>query len=615
MTKRILLFLMLLTSSALADTIKLAPVVVKAHKIKATPETAISTKTLVTKRMLQKFQDPNLVDVLQDIPGISVVQSGGKGHLTAVFVRGLNPNHIQVRVDGMRADNPAQATGGCDFSHFSTEGLQVVEVERGAVGSLYGSDAIAGVIQLRTAKGEGKPRFVARAEGGSRNSYRFNTGIQGQQERVNLNLWLSEQYTRGIITQPKRLRDPSQNYSPDPYRQRHLSGRIGFDVNENISFSLFTRTIQSHLGYLRFADVWIGNTMQHYNRLQGDFKACDGKWVHEYAASLVTIDSKDKAVMGDEKCHIEGKRVQLSWYQVLELDKDHLTRFMIDYNHDYLHHPQGDLIKKATMSEIGCGLHHRWQLVPWAALEAGARYQKTNDRFKVPVTYRLATELSPFWDVKIRASFGTGVKLPTLYRLYIDQFGFKANPYLKPEHSKGGDLGISREFGTFTPGVTYFITHVHNMIETDYVLKKAMNIHAVKSQGIECFLQARLNTDLSARIDYTWMKVMGRKGELLRRPRHKVTFFMDYQANEKFNINSDITYVSSRLDIGQIEPKGDFRPVKNGLYVICALRVSYDLEPWMQLYGRLENVLNRRFENPYGYAQQGFAAHVGIKIF
>lgn len=614
MTKYLFFFLSIFLSSALGETFSIAPVKITAKRLYAGPETLASTKTILTQRTLQKFQEPNLVEALRDVPGVSVVQSGGKGHLTAVFMRGLNPNHLQVRVDGFKSDDPTHATGAFDFSYFSSEGLQTIEIERGAVGSLYGSDAIAGVIHMRTAKGEGKMRAQGRLEGGSYRSYRMNGGLQGECGVVNLNFWLSEQYTRGIITNPKRLRLPEITYYPDPFRQKQLNGRMGVTINDQLSVSFFTRSIHKNLGYLRFGEPWRDHSTQAHNRLQVDFQGLGGHWIHEWAVSHLDVHHKDKALDGSVVCYLTGKRTQLSWYQVLKEAPCHQTRLLLDYLHDFLKNPQAEKRKTATLSELGCGLHHRWEASSKVAFEVGGRYGQTSGKFRIPATYRAAMELNPLERLKIQASYGTGVKLPTLYRLYIDQFGFKANPHLKPEHSQGWDLGISREFTGVTVGATYFSTHLRDMIETDYVLKKAINVHRAHSRGVELYGQVRPCEELLLRLDYTHLRATGDKGALLRRPRHKMTVLVDYQATEKLNINADVTYTGARPDIGQQSPRGAFSRVRNGSFVTGALRAAYGLRPGVQIYARIENILNRKYENPYGYGQLKRGIYAGVVV-
>jgi vitamin B12 transporter len=151
-------------SDALAEPVALPTVVVTPTRL-PTPENEVgSSVTLITEEQIQRKQERTLPDVLKDVPGLNVVQTGGPGGVTSVFIRGANANQTKVFIDGIDANNPALGT--FNFEHILTWDIERVEVVRGPQSGLYGADAIGGVINIITKKGSGPAQFAGSLEGG-----------------------------------------------------------------------------------------------------------------------------------------------------------------------------------------------------------------------------------------------------------------------------------------------------------------------------------------------------------------------------------------------------------------------------------------------------------------
>ena len=127
-------------------------------------------------------------DALKQVPGIDVVQTGGPGGQTSVFMRGTNANHVKVLIDGIDVGNPSITNGAFDFGHLLTGDIERIEVLRGPQSGLYGSDAIGGVISITTKKGEGPPKVTAMAEGGSFGTFNQTLGVQRLARQLQLRI-------------------------------------------------------------------------------------------------------------------------------------------------------------------------------------------------------------------------------------------------------------------------------------------------------------------------------------------------------------------------------------------------------------------------------------------
>jgi vitamin B12 transporter len=160
----------------------LTPVVVTATRI-PTPESQVaSSVTVITEQQIVAMQATTLPDVLKYVPGLNLVQSGGPGGQTSIFMRGTNSNHIKVLVDGIDISDPSSPNAAFDFGQFLAQDIERIEVLRGSQSGLYGSDAIGGVINIITKNGSGPPQLTAALEGGSFQTFNQAAAVSGSQD-------------------------------------------------------------------------------------------------------------------------------------------------------------------------------------------------------------------------------------------------------------------------------------------------------------------------------------------------------------------------------------------------------------------------------------------------
>jgi vitamin B12 transporter len=147
--------------------VSLPQVVVSATRLPTPAAEVASSVTVITSQNIEGKQQRTLPDVLRDVPGLNIVQTGGPGGTSSVFMRGTNSNHTKVLIDGIDAGDPTSGNGSFDFAHLLTSDIERIEVLRGPQSGLYGSDAVGGVINIITKKGAGAAKLVGSLEGGS----------------------------------------------------------------------------------------------------------------------------------------------------------------------------------------------------------------------------------------------------------------------------------------------------------------------------------------------------------------------------------------------------------------------------------------------------------------
>jgi vitamin B12 transporter len=226
--------------------VSLPPVLVTTPTRLPTPESEVgSSITVVPSEEIERKQERMLPDALQDVPGLNVVQTGGPGGTTSVFIRGANANQTKVFIDGIDATDPA--TGTFNFEHILTWDIDRVEVVRGPQSGLYGADAIGGVVNIITKQGLGPPQFGGSIEGGSFGTFNQNVGVRGSLDRFNYYVDFAYWNSSNPPVTPTDLLPLGRQANDNAYDNKTLSSRFGFNLADNFDIGLVTRYIDTSL--------------------------------------------------------------------------------------------------------------------------------------------------------------------------------------------------------------------------------------------------------------------------------------------------------------------------------------------------------------------------------
>ena len=609
------------------NALELPNVVVTATRTE-TPENEIgSAMTVITAKDIADKNINNVADALRTVPGLDVVRSGGAGQQTSVFMRGANSNHTLVLVDGVEMNDPSSPTGAFDFAFLQTDNIERIEVVRGAASAAYGSDAIGGVINVITKKGTGKTKLTAVAEGGSYGTWKTGGNISGGTDRVNYSFDVSRLETSGFSAADKNL----GNVLPNGYRNTNLSGRTGFKVNEALDLGVTLRYGEGK----SFLDNGGGkgaddpNSYGRFNELFtrgfGHLKLFEGFWEQTVGVAYSRTDRNNVNAIDplnnfSSAATNLGEKVKLDYQNIFHVHKsntvmlgieeeaDSLSSFASAYSPDPIYgYSSSASIPIKTMNTLGYYLQDQIKLFDRSFTTLGVRYDD-NNRFGGHETWR-ANELYTIKETgtRLKGSYGTGFKAPTLNQLY-DTIYNTGNINLKPETSRGWDVGVEQDvFKKFsTVGISYFENAFSNLIQADAATYVNQNVSKAKTNGIETFMEMRPLTDLTLRSTYTYQdaKDLDTGNQLLRRPRNKASFDTDYRFLEKAHVHVNV------LMVGQ---KADYASTVAG-YVMLNLSGSYDIHKYVQVFGRIDNVLNKQYEEVYGYGTSSVAGYGGVKL-
>lgn len=615
--------------------ITLETVIVTATRVETPIEEIASSVTVISSEEIIRKQKSTVPEVLRETPGLNVVQTGGVGKTTSISLRGANSEHTLVMIDGVEVNDPITVGRSYDFAHLTVDNIERIEILRGPQSTLYGSDAIGGVIHIITKKGEGKPKIFLSAEGGSFTTLREAAGFSGGNKWVNYSLGLSRTDTNGISAASKK----NGNYERDDYANTSLSARLGITPMENLNIDFLLRYINAKSEL----DTWVfgvgvvddpnyfQKSEQIFLKTQGELSLFDKRWNQKLGFALNDHDRyyknpKDPQHPFDfERSSYYGELMKLDWQHHLKLHKTNVLTFGFEfereegksrYYSESIWGPDQSVFPKKTAHTKGYFVQDEVKL--WDRLfgTVGIRIDD-HSRFGAETTYRIAPAyLIKETNTKIKGTFGTGFKAPSLYQLFAPAtlWGPIGNKHLKPEKSKGWDAGIEQSFlgGRVVLGAAVFRNDFKDLIQFES-LKGYINVARAKTEGVELTAVGKPVEDLIIQINYTHMDTENKRTDrdLLRRPKNKFNLDLNYSFLKKGNINLGLTYVGKRDDM---DPSTFTRRVKLDGYTLVNLATSYQLTPTFQIFGRVENLFDKEYEEVKGYGTPGISFFGGIKL-
>ncbi|MEW9310417.1 TonB-dependent receptor plug domain-containing protein [Labrys neptuniae] len=600
------------------EPIELDPVVVTGAP---TPANQLgSTVTVVTAEEIEKAQRRTVSDVLATVPGLNVVQAGGPGSQTAVFMRGTNANHVKVLVDGIDVGDPGNPNGAFDFGKLLAGDVERIEVLRGPQSGLYGADAIGGVIAITSRKGSGTPKLTALLEGGSFGTFNQRIGLSGSHSIFNYAFGIDHFRATDTPVTPVALLPPGQRAIGNLYDNTVYSARLGADFSDSLSASLIARYSDSKL--LFTGDSFTGPNALHSSQTE-DLLLTRGEVVWH------SLDERYRTVLGvdylrDRRRSVPspenmtppstsiGERLKFDLRQEIALTDAHKVTFGLERENYRLQ--TEDLTASSGNSAVFAQIQSNW--FENFYLTSNLRYDR-NDDFGGRLTWRIAPAYTiAATGTVLRASYGTGFKAPTLSQLYRDYTPFfYANRNLKPEESSGYDLGFEQPLwgDRLRIGSTFYYNRIRNLIDYNETFTTNVNVGRATTYGNESFVSVRVNEQVSLRGDYTFTIARNDVTELslLRRPKHKASLQVAWSPMEALNLSATLLYVGSWIDGNR---SFSVPRLKASGYATVNLAADYKLNERASVFARVDNLFDRRYETPVGFEQPGLGVYAGVRL-
>ena len=611
----------------------LFPTVVVSPTGVATPANEVaSSVTVITARDIEIQQRRTVPDALASVPGLNIVQAGGPGGQTSVFMRGTNSNHTKVLIDGIDVSDPSNLNRSFDFGQLQTTDIQQIEVLRGPQSGLYGADAIGGVISIITRKGEGPPRTTAMIEAGSHGTFNQAVGVSGGQDRIDYAFNVSHLRALDTPVTPTELLPPGRQAIGNYYDNMTYSTKLGADVTEDFRLNGVVRyTDATHrftgdeFDPVTFASAPAAaqstqTVHQLFTRGEGVWSVLDGR-IKSYFGVNYTDHWNYSIAPGDPSATITtGDRIKYDWRSVVALAPAH--SLIVGADHETERMQTSSL--SASNTNRGVFAELQSQFFDRVFLVGNVRTDD-NERFGDHATYRIAPSvIVPVTETKLKASYGTGFKAPTLNQLFVSfpSFNFFANPNLKPEESSGYDAGFEQPLfhNRVRFGSTYFHNDITDLINSGTgadgagrVFFTNVNVGQATTEGTESFVAATITDRIRVRADYTFTRAIDATTglELLRRPKEK------WSAAAYWNPIDALTLSATVLHVGEfVDGNRDFSipRLKAPGYTIVNLAGDYRLDDQIKLFARIDNVADVRYQNPTGFLQPGLGVFGGVRM-
>ncbi|WP_294355108.1 TonB-dependent siderophore receptor [uncultured Sphingomonas sp.] len=588
--------------------------------------------TLISDEDLTERQTRIVSDVLRDVPGVAVSRTGAIGGLTQVRIRGSEGNHVLVLIDGIKASDPYN--GEYDFGTLIADEAAKIEVLRGQQSSLYGSDAIGGVIQYITLTGRELPGYSARAEGGSFGTFSGGARAAGFTDTFDYALSGTVYTTNGTPTARGGTRDIGSTsvgasgkvtWTPsDTFKitgvGRYSNTAADTNNSENDTASpLFGYTVDSP--GVRFVNE------AFYGLARAELSLADGRWTNALTGQFADTTRRGYDAGGFDYGD-KGRRYKGAFESSFRFGSERVVNRLtgaVDFEREEFQNtsPADAFTFTGRRSTNNWGFVGQYELTVDDAFSAGASIRRDeNNRFDDVTTWRAQAGYRLPFGLRVRGAYGTGVKNPGYFELFGYSDGrYIGNPDLKPEKSKGWEAGVDQEIagGKATIGATYFDSRLTDEIYTTYpaptfVATPSNRTTDSRQHGVEVFASARPIPQIKFDLAYTYLKARENGLEEVRRPKHVASLNTTlFSTDQRFSGTLTVRYNGRNTDVAYIDPS--YVPTRVSLqeYVLVNLNADYKLTDHLSVFGRVENLLNEDYEEIFSFATPGRAAYGGVR--
>lgn len=491
-----------------AETINLDNVVVTASRTPQTRESVIADVSVIDSEEIQRAGQSTLVELLAVQSGIEISSSGGAGTASGIFIRGTNSSHVVVLIDGLRVDSAT--LGVTSFENLPLGQIDKIEILRGPATSLYGQDAIGGVIQIFTKKGEGAVKFNANLGYGSYNTTKAGAGVSGSIRDTRFSLNVSTQNTGSFSA----IDTANSDYNDkDAYRNLAFSGKIShqIELGHEIGFQLLHSDGNVHLDN-KFNG---SNFDSRADAKQYSYAIFSNNQFTDFWLSKFRIgEGADESRTFDQFSALDGdlyktRQFQINWQNDFKLPLGTLSLL-----YDGLEQTVNSSVNYDVKKRINDGLVASYLLNLNAhSLQTSIRHD-SNSQFGNKTTGNIGYGFSFTPEWRATASYGTAFKAPTFNDLYYPNFG---NPNLKPEQSRNIEASLRYQTDNTTASATVFQNKVRDLIGYDNFFN-VMNINEARIKGVSLSANQRLgefsfggNIDIQSPKDDITNKLLARR--------------------------------------------------------------------------------------------------------
>lgn len=606
-------------------------VIVTANKLEQKQSSTGKVITLINKAIIEKNIGKTVAQLLNEQAGIVVNGAlNNAGTVQTVYMRGASAGRTLIMMDGIPLNDPSTITTDFDLNFFSLNDVESIEVCKGAQSTLYGSDAIAGVINIITVKKNiiNPINIKATISQGNLATTKFNLQAYGKVNKLTYTARYARIKTDGFSSAYDST--GLKNYDKDSYNGNVANTQLSYQFNSSLSI----KTFASYSQYKAGIDAGVFTDDKDYNINNRSFIGgtgftykkgilnLNGTYQYSELTRNYRNDSLDKTSTIFEDNTYFGKTQFVDLYAGIKLSQSLSLLTGVDYRyHSYNQHyfsisafgPYGSEFRDTSMNQkalYGSIIYHHTNNK--LNIELGGRYND-HSRYGNNSTFTFNPAYNFNNSIRIFGSISSGFKTPSLYQLSINQ-------NLDAEKSMNYEAGIGFQKKQFSTRIVYFQRQIDNGIDYNYITFKYFNYVKQTVNGIELELNWSPVKALNLSANYTLLnteeitqnrlttKDTVTYDYLLRRPKHSLNVNASWEPLKGFIISLSGKYVSKRYDVGGYK-KPD---VSLDSYFILGANLSYILNQKVRLFADMQNITNTTFFEVRGYNSIPFIYNMGV---
>ena len=627
-----LLFTSFSQQSIAEEALELSGMLVTARLQPISINDVASSVTIITREEIEQRQVKYLSDLLRDVPGFAVSQAGGAGAQTQVRVRGAEANQLLVLIDGVRANDPALGDG-FQYQFALTSNIERIEIIRGPQSATWGSDAMAGVINIIRKKNVTSKYLAGHVEAGSFSTINLGVDAGYSGDIFRLSGGVSYLDTDGTnISRSGNEKDGAEN----------TTANIALEVDAGDAFTLgFTGQMVDATSEFDDIDFFVTGLPQDADRVtESDQTFLTGDVGYARSESPFSANFSIRLLDTDHQNFGDGLWTSSTAAETFELrlrggwafGQKHSLNFALERQDiDYFQRGEasifGDPNQDQSYDVNGYALEYVGKPVADFTWTLSGRLDDYSD-FDDAKTWQLAGAYKLSSALRLRGSVGTGSKTPT----FTERYGFFedlfiGNPGLKPESSQGWEIGIDTNWseGRQTLLLTWFDQDLQDEIdgfvfdpETFMFTAKNKDSDS-KRQGVEAVFDARAGKFWSFGASYTYTDAtekdaMGQSVREVRRPKHIASLTANYYfAEDRGNLNLNVNYSGKQLDVFFSPVTFTLDRVDIPSYTVVDLAGAWKLSDSLELTVRASNLFDEEYEEILGFVRPGRAFYAGLR--
>jgi len=578
--------------------------VTSAAKTSQSIHSTTSNISVITKEEIEEKNFTTVSEAVNTVSGISFTNNGGLGKSTSVMLRGFDSKRVLVLIDGIRY-NDAAGISGAPFAHLMLDDIEQIEIVKGAQSGIWGADATAGVINIKTKAAKDGLHSSILSEYGSFNTTKIGASLSYKTDDYYIKASSQRVYTDGFTAQAPKDTD-IDNYEDDSYENITTNIKAGFNINDTNKINISHTAIDATTDY----DSYNNPNAKVYSKTKDSFSQIN----FNHIDSFNELDIYAKLSIFDRNYPLgytkefDGEVQEYGLKSTIKYLKNSFLVTGIDYK-TFEH--KNDLAKKYNNKGVFITNSNEFELLGKTILTQSLRFDEYN-KFDNKLTGKLGVKhfFNSVDGLTTSANIGSAYNVPTLYNLYNPRYG---NKDLKPENTLSYDITLSYK----EISLTYFHSTTKDMIDyydpdgySNPLPGKYYNLEGnTKIKGLELEYSTEVYNDISLSANYTYLNTKNNDGEKLsRRPKDTVKLSIDYYGISNLHLGVYGEYIGQRYNNNN--DKGE----QTGKYTLANLVANYAINKNFSVYAKVDNLFDTYYQVVDGYATSPLSAYAGIRV-